>query len=122
MPNVIVTSGDLRGAYQIIRPISFRISNIGYLSSMFSNYRKHYFEEVYSLKKQGAVTEDLLYAEWILGQNEYEAAFFIATEELKKRAEMLGANAIIYFRQNTDLDSETNGFCLYLYGTAVRLS
>lgn len=122
MANVIVTSGDIRSEYQIIRPISFRISNKGLLSSQFNSYRQYYFEEISSLKKQGIVTDDVLYADWILHRGEFEAAFYIATEELKKHAEMLGANAIIYLRQNTDLEPETNAFFITLCGTAVKVS
>lgn len=62
-----------------------------------------------------------LYGEWSVGQNDFEKAFYIAVEELKKRAVILGADAIICMRQDIDLDS--NGFAyfyLQMYGTAVR--
>ena len=51
----------------------------------------------------------------------FEKAFFIATEELKKRGEMVGADAIICMRQ--DIDMDTNGFAFFylqMYGTAVK--
>ncbi|MPN44539.1 hypothetical protein SDC9_192104 [bioreactor metagenome] len=62
-----------------------------------------------------------LYGEWSVGQSDFEKAFFIATEELKKRGEMVGADAIIGMRQ--DIDMDTTGFAFFylqMYGTAVR--
>lgn len=65
------------------------------------------------MKRSGAMSADradwrFLYGEWSVGQNDFEAAFFIATEELKKRAEMVGTDAVICMRQ--DIDMDTNGF------------
>ena len=48
-------------------------------------------------------------------------SFFIAVEELKKRAAILGADAIVAMRHDIDLD--TNGlayFYLQMYETAVK--
>ena len=62
-----------------------------------------------------------LYGEWSVGQNDFEKAFYIAVEELKKKAALLDADAIIGMRQDIDLD--TNGFSyfyLQMYGTAVK--
>ncbi len=62
-----------------------------------------------------------LYGAYSVGQNEFEKAFFIATEELKKRAKMLGADAIICMRQDIDLDTNNlQFFYLQMYGTAVK--
>ena len=82
--------------------------------------------EIQAMKKRGTMSEDradwgFLYGEWSVGQNDFEAAFFIATEELKKRAKMVGADAVICMRQ--DIDMDTNGFAyfyLQMYGTAVK--
>jgi predicted RNA-binding Zn-ribbon protein involved in translation (DUF1610 family) len=47
--------------------------------------------------------------------------FFIAVEELKKRAAMLSADAIIGMRQDIDMDTSTfQFFYLQMYGTAVK--
>ena len=46
----------------------------------------------------------------------------MATEELKRKAFMLGGNAVIHMKQDIDLD--TNGFqyfYLQMYGTAVKI-
>ena len=89
-------------------------------------YKEKYKLEIQSAKKSGAMSQDkadwgFLYGEWSVGQSDFEAAFFIATEELKKRAEMVGADAIICMRQ--DIDMDTNGFAyfyLQMYGTTVK--
>ncbi len=59
--------------------------------------------------------------EWSVGQSDFELAFYIAVQELKCRAALLDADAIVGMRQDIDLD--TNAFaCFYLqiYGTAVK--
>ena len=79
------------------------------------------------MKRKGTMSEaqmdwGFLYGEWSVGQSDFEQAFFVATEELKKRAQMVGADAIVAMRQDIDLD--TNGFSyfyLQMYGTAVKL-
>ena len=56
-----------------------------------------------------------------VGQNDFEKAFFVAVQELKKRAVVLGGDAIVSMRQDIDLD--TNGvqfFYLQIYGTVVK--
>lgn len=78
------------------------------------------------MKKDGTISREkadwgFLYGEWSVGQSDFEKAFFVAVEELKVRAALLGADAIIGMRQDIDLD--TNGFqffYLQMYGTAVK--
>jgi uncharacterized protein YbjQ (UPF0145 family) len=44
----------------------------------------------------------------------------VATQELKKRAQILGADAVICMRQDIDLDTDGfSYFYLQMYGTAV---
>ena len=62
-----------------------------------------------------------LYGEFSVGQNEFDKAFFIAVEELKKRAARMGADAVIGMRQDIDLDTNAfTYFYLQMYGTAVK--
>jgi len=49
-----------------------------------------------------------LYGEYSIVQSDFEKAFFVVVEELKQRAVMVGADAIIGMRQDIDLD--TNAF------------
>jgi uncharacterized protein YbjQ (UPF0145 family) len=55
--------------------------------------------------------------------NDMEVAFHILIGELQMRASYLGANAIIGFRQNIELDSNANiiNFFANAYGTAVKI-
>lgn len=124
--NIIVTTGDLKQDYEIIGPVYFQVSNKGIFSSALGKLVKKYNEEILKMKKKGTISGEkvdwgFLYGEWSVGQSDFEKAFFVAVEELKVRATMLGADAIIGMRQDIDLD--TNGFqffYLQMYGTAVK--
>ncbi len=124
--NVLVTTGDINREYEILGPVYFQVSNKGVFGSALSSLVKKYKDQIASMKKQGTMSQErsdwgFLYGEWSVGQSDFEKAFFVATEELKKRGEMVGADAIICMRQ--DIDMDTNGFAyfyLQMYGTAVR--
>ena len=126
MSNVLVTTGDINREYEILGPVYFQVSNKGVFGSALSSLVKKYKDRIASMKKQGTMSQErsdwgFLYGEWSVGQSDFEKAFFVATEELKKRGEMVGADAIICMRQ--DIDMDTNGFAyfyLQMYGTAVR--
>lgn len=126
MSNVLVTIGDINREYEILGPVYFQVSNKGVFGSALSSLVKKYKDQIASMKKQGTMSQErsdwgFLYGEWSVGQSDFEKAFFVATEELKKRGEMVGADAIICMRQ--DIDMDTNGFAyfyLQMYGTAVR--
>ena len=126
MSKIIVTTGDLKQDYEILGPVYFQVSNKGLFGSALGNYVKKYQAEIQAMKRSGTMSQDradwgFLYGEWSVGQSDFEKAFFIATEELKKRGEMVGADAIICMRQ--DIDMDTNGFAyfyLQMYGTAVK--
>ena len=122
MSKVIVTTGDLKQDYEILGPVFFQVSSNGLFGSALGKYVKKYQAEIQEMKRSGTMSQDradwrFLYGEW----SDFEKAFFIATEELKKRGEMVGADAIICMRQ--DIDMDTNGFAyfyLQMYGTAVK--
>ena len=126
MSNVLVTTGDINREYEILGPVYFQVSNKGVFGSALSSLVKKYKDQIASMKKQGTMSQErsdwgFLYGEWSVGQSDFEKAFFVATEELKKRGEMVGADAIICMRQ--DIDMDTNGFAYFylpMYGTAVR--
>lgn len=128
--DVIVTTADLKEDYYIIGPIYFQINNAG---KSFINYRAKYTEMVNKMRSTGQSSFDqtsnlemfnLFFGdmrETGVGHASFDEAFFIAVEELKVRAALLGADAIIGMRQDLDLD--TNGwqhFYLQVYGTAVQ--
>lgn len=123
---VIVTTGDLKEDYEIIGPVFFQVSNKGIFSSTLSELVNKYSAEIEEMKNNALMSErrtdwGFLWGEYSVGQNDFEKAFFVATQELKKRALMLGGDAIVSMRQDIDLD--TNGFqyfYLQMYGTVVK--
>lgn len=125
--NIIVTTGDLKESYEIVGPVYFQVSNKGLFSSALSKLVKQYEIEIAQMKKQGQLGEaradwGFLYGEFSVGQSDFEKAFFVAVQELKKRASLIGANAIICMRQDIDLDTNTfQFFYLQMYGTAVKI-
>jgi len=124
--NIIVTTGDLKQDYEILGPIYFQVSNKGIFSSALSKLVKEYEAEITEIKKHGQLMGGgtdwgFLYGEWSVGQKDFEKAFFVAVQELKKRAALLGADAIIGMRQDIDLDTNAfQYFYLQMYGTAVK--
>ena len=141
--NIAVTTCDLKCDYDIIGPVYYQLNDAG-IGSMFNNLVKRYEERIEEWSANGQRTGDrggiiletlgaavnimaIIGGTWqdrdLLGNSHrrFDLAFFIAVEELKIRAAMLGADAIIGMRQDIDLD--TNGFqhfYLQMYGTAVK--
>lgn len=123
---VIVTTGDLKEDYEIIGPVYFQVSNKGLFSSTLSDLVNKYSAELEDMKNsalmsKGKMDWGALWGERSVGQNDFEKAFFVATQELKKRAVMLGGDAVVSMRQDIDLD--TSGFqyfYLQMYGTVVK--
>lgn len=124
--NIIVSTGDIKQDYEIIGPVYFSVSNKGIFGSQLSTLIKKYKGEIETLKKNSMMNQTrvdwgALWGEFTAGQNDFDKAFFIAVQELKTRASILNADAIISMRQ--DIDMDTNGFqyfYLQMYGTAVR--
>ena len=124
-PSIIVTTGDVRRDYDIMGPVYFQVSNKGIFGSALSKLVRKHSDEIAAAKKQGQVGAfrpdwGFLYGEWSVGQSAFEQASpCVAVQELKSRASMLGADAVIGMRQDIDLD--TTGFqffYLQMYGTA----
>jgi hypothetical protein len=123
---IIVTTGDVKVDYEILGPVYFSVSNKGLFGSQLGTLVKKYKSEIDSLKKESLMAAEkpdwgVLYGEFSAGQNDFDKAFFISVQELKARASILKADAIISMRQDLDLD--TNGFQYFymqMYGTAVK--
>jgi len=124
--NIIVTTGDLKQDYDVIGPVYFQVSNKGLFNNQLTKLVDAYWKEIEQMKKQGQMSQSkmdwgFLYGEYSVGQSNFERAFFVAVQELKKRAAIVGADAVICMRQDIDLD--TTGFqyfYLQMYGTAVK--
>lgn len=125
-PDIIVTTCDLKEDYEVVAPVYFQLSNKGVFSSTYSRLAAEYSNKLQKLKEQGLLAKrkadwGFLYGEYSVGQNDFDRAFYIAVEELKKQAARMDADAVIGMRQDIDLD--TNGFTyfyLQMYGTAVK--
>lgn len=123
---MLVTTGDVKRDYDIIGPVYFQLSNKGLFSSALLRLVKQYEAEIAEARKQGQlgaaqIDWGLLYGEFSVGQTDFDKAFFVAVQELKKRAAVLGADAIIGMRQDIDLDTDSfQFFYLQMYGTAVK--
>ena len=121
-----MTTGDLTRAYDVLGPVYFQVSNKGLFGSALSKLVTKYTADLATARQQGQVGGfrpdwGFIYGEWSVGQSQFEQAFFVAVQELKARAAMLGADAVISMRQDIDLD--TTGFqyfYLQMYGTAVK--
>ncbi len=130
--DIPVTTGDLKRPYEIIGPVYFQVTNKGLFLSPLDKLVKKYKKDIENMKRSGTMSGEqldwgFLYGEWsLLCQSDFEKAFFVATEELKKRARMLGADAIVCMRQDVDMLSGRNGslayFYMQMYGTAVRFT
>ncbi|MPM99109.1 hypothetical protein SDC9_146300 [bioreactor metagenome] len=126
MQDIIVTTGDLKRNYEVIGPVYFQVSNKGIFSSALSVLLTQYEKELQQMKSKGALSTErddwgFLYGEYSVGQSDFEKGFFVAVQEIKKRAALLDADAVICMKQDIDLD--TNGctfFYMQMYGTAVR--
>ena len=123
---IIVTTVDLKTEYEVLGPVYFSLSNKGLFGSQLGTLIKKYKSEIENLKKENALNParadwGFLWGEFSAGQNDFDKAFYVSVQELKSRASMLNADAIIGLRQDIDLD--TNGFqyfYLQMYGTAVK--
>lgn len=142
---ISVTTTDIKRDYVIIGPVFYQINDAGSGKMIFQK-QKEYRSVINALKDQNqlvnqntsitesigalsgmielfstgdisASTKDLLGN----GHNQFDEAFFISVEELKKRAYYMGADAIIGMKEELNLD--TNGFqhfYMQMYGTAVK--
>lgn len=123
---VFVTTGDWYEPYEVIGPVYYQISNRGIFSTPISKKINEYSAMFANMRQNNTLSKrnkDLgfLYGNYDVGSNDFEIAFFIATEELKKKARYLGADAVICMRQDIDIETEhINNFYLQMYGTAIK--
>jgi hypothetical protein len=129
--DIIVTTGDLKEAYSIIQPVFVQISNKGVLKNQYDQLELKYAKLMLKLQEQGLLPkEDTGKKRGSMSASHehtdsvghrMEKSFYIALEEMKKRAESLGGQAIVYMRYETDLLANPTGeFYLQMYGTVVK--
>lgn len=99
-PDIIVITCDLKEDYEVVAPVYFQLSNKGVFSSTYSRLATEYSSKLQQLKEQGMLANrkadwGFLYGEYSVGQNDFDRAFYIAVEELKKQAARIDADAVI---------------------------
>ena len=115
----IITTLDINKPYKILGPVFYQTANKGVLGGTYDELRWKYSEALENAKNEGLITQEW-YGHYI--ESDYDKAFYIARQEIVKRAKILGADAIVGLRFDLDLDS--NGyanFSLQMYGTAIKL-
>jgi uncharacterized protein YbjQ (UPF0145 family) len=125
---IVVTTCDLHRDYQIIGPVYFPISNRGVFASEFQRLSSQCEpapparpQHVPATASRGDRTGDS--GELASQANVFELAFALAVQELKRRAEALGADAVVGLRTEFELDpNDFQYFFLQAYGTAVRFT
>lgn len=124
--NIIVTTGDLKEDYTVLGPVYFQVSNKGLFTTELSRLVKQNADELALLRTNGQIGKSrndwgALYGEFSVGQRDFDKAFFVGIQELKKRCALLGGDAIICMRQDIDLDTTNiQHFYMQMYGTAVK--
>ena len=118
---IVVTTCDINRPYEILGPVYVQISNVGWTSS-FDKLQREYEQRLKNMESRGTSTKfswrDSSTWAW---QTQFERAFFIAIEELKLRAAIMDADAVIGMMQDIDLDNDASvHFYLQMYGTAVK--
>lgn len=121
--SIVVTTCDINRPYEILGPVYVQISDVGWTSS-FEKLQREYEQRLKNMENKGTSTKfswrDSSTWAW---QTQFERAFFIAIEELKLRAAIMDADAVIGMMQDIDLDTdEFTNFYLQMYGTAVKFS
>ncbi len=123
----LVTTGDLREPYEVIGPVFFQLSSRATPAAELAALVKKHRAAIAVQRARGLIYQpkfDWAHAmgEWCAGQTEFDQAAFVAVQELKERAAMLGGDAIIGLRQDIALDSmSSQAFFLQMFGTAVKV-
>ena len=126
MKEIIVSTGDIKRNYEVIGPVYIQVSNKGLFESTLDILKRKYTNELNEKRAAGDFSPTrmdwgFLYGEWSVGQNQFDEAFYVCVRELQEKARRMQGDAIIWLRQDIDLD--TNGFTFFylqMYGTVVK--
>ncbi len=120
--DVVVTTGDLHCEYDVLGPVYCQVSNKGLFSNQLDQLADKYGIPRSSTEAApGTLVFAIFLDEWPVGQQNFQRAFLVCVEELKRQTIKLGGDAIVWLRQDIDLD--TSGFQFFYmqaYATAVR--
>lgn len=121
LPSTVrVTTGDIREEYEILQPVYYSVSNKGLFSSQLKKLVKKHNIITPQTAGHGTDLFWMFAGEWPVEYQDFPLAFAVCLEELKIQSASLGGDAIIWLRQDVDLD--TNGFQFFYmqaYGTSV---
>ncbi len=114
---IITTENLLNQPYEVVGLVYFQVRNSGKPYRELMKDYKPALDEMRRLEKMPNTPKGFF--NWT--GSELEECFFVGQEEIKKRASILGANAVIGFREDTDIYNDGGGwFFMQMYGTAVR--
>ncbi|MDB5013150.1 MAG: hypothetical protein JWQ25_1352 [Daejeonella sp.] len=122
-----ITTGDLKREYEIIGPVYFSVNNTGIFKNKLALLIEKYENAIKSEKEAFAVSRqsnwEVLLSEALEGKNLLDKAFYISLMELKAKAILLKADAIIELSHNLELPTASHAFLqMQMYGTAVRFN
>lgn len=113
MDEMLITTGDLDYTYDLLGIVYFHMDNKGVFSNDFETLRQKHRARLDWLRQNGQLQTE--------GLTQLNEAFYIALEEIKTRAGLLGANAVVFLRHDTDMSGSTfDDFRLQMYGTAIK--
>lgn len=125
-----VSTGDVRGDYKVIGPVVFCLSNRGIMKSQFETLREKHKSALQKQRARGHLNGEtdggdilvgLLTGDLNFEARTYDQALWIGFEEMRSRAVRVGADAVIWVRQDMHIDnSGMEYFYLQVTGTAVR--
>jgi len=118
--DIIITTMDWnQRPYEVVGTVYFQVRNSG---KPHKELLKKYKSELEEMRKTEKLPETPKGSFNWTG-SELEECFFIGQEELKKRANILQADAIIGFTESTDIYNDSgNWFFMQMYGTAIRFT
>jgi hypothetical protein len=119
--DVLVSTGELPCDYEVIGPVYCQVSNKGIFSSHLDKLAAKYNIPVADAGWDATAWGFLFLGEFPVGQQQFQRAFAVCVEELKRQALKLGGDAVTWLRQDVDLDTTAfQFFYMQAYGTAVR--
>ena len=121
MSKMNVSTSDSSIPYEVIGPVYYQINNRDLFSDedIITQEYTEYFDDLNQMLANGQENFGWFYGNYSIGENCFDIAFYIAVEELKKRAILMGADAIICMKQDIKMEIDNN-FFLQMYGTAIK--
>jgi uncharacterized protein YbjQ (UPF0145 family) len=119
---VTVTTGDLHDPYDILGSVYTQVSNKGLGGSQLDDLARRYGIASGDAQPDAISTlAHIFVGELPAGQQHFRRAFAVCLEDLRRQTARLGGDAIVWLRQDLNLDTNAfQFFYMQAYGTAVR--